>query len=106
MQTACPGNQAERLVLGASSRTTLLDTVGCCGDGLVERVSLQRQLRPGLSQTELPQPLMPGGGTCGGSGSLLQQSFGSTRLVAARERQQRIDAGTDDRRSEPDAFSQ
>src|SRR5207247_5804518 len=80
--------------------------VGCRDDGLVEGVSLQRQLGPRLSQTELPQPLMPAGGIRCGSSSLLQQSLGSAGLVAAGERQQRVDSGADDGRDKTDAAGQ
>src|SRR6202020_3538447 len=62
MQTARPGDQAERLVLWPPFRATLLDAVSCRGDGLVDGVTRERQLGPGLSQTELPQPLVPAGG--------------------------------------------
>ena len=37
MQSARPSDQAERLVLRPPSRATLLDAVGCRGDGLVDR---------------------------------------------------------------------
>ncbi len=49
MQTARPSDQAERLVLRPPSRATLLDAVGCRGDGLVDGASRQCQLSPGLS---------------------------------------------------------
>src|SRR4029078_7337208 len=99
-------DQRQSFVLRTPSNLTLLDTVGCRGDCLVKSAPCQRELRLVLGQTELPEPLVPVGGARGALGNLLQKTFGPTRVMAPREREQRVDSCADDGRKEADPASQ
>ena len=99
-------DQPERLVFRAASRAARSIASVAAAIAAIKSASRQRQFGPSLGQTHLPQPLVPAAGARDGSRGLLQQPLGPAGLVTAGERQQRVDPGADDRRSEPDSSCQ